>query len=82
MTARLLELRGIQKRFGGVHALKGVDFDLEAGEVHVLLGENGAGKSTLMGVLSGAVVPDEGIIRLDGNHVRFATPRDAHTAGS
>jgi ribose transport system ATP-binding protein len=81
MTARLLELRGIQKRFGGVHALKGVDFDLEAGEVHVLLGENGAGKSTLMGVLSGAVVPDEGIIWLDGNHVRFATPRDAHTAG-
>jgi ribose transport system ATP-binding protein len=81
MTARLLELRGIQKRFGGVHALKGVDFDLEAGEVHVLLGENGAGKSTLMGVLSGAVVPDEGILRLDGKQVRFATPRDAHTAG-
>ena len=81
MTARLLELRGIQKRFGGVHALKGVDFDLEAGEVHVLLGENGAGKSTLMGVLSGAVVPDEGVIRLDGNPVRFANPRDAHGAG-
>jgi ribose transport system ATP-binding protein len=81
MTARLLELRGIQKRFGGVHALRGVDFDLEAGEVHVLLGENGAGKSTLMGVLSGAVVPDEGVIRLDGNPVRFATPRDAHNAG-
>jgi ribose transport system ATP-binding protein len=81
MTARLLELRGIQKRFGGVHALKGVDFDLDAGEVHVLLGENGAGKSTLMGVLSGAVVPDDGIIRLDGNTTRFASPRDAHAAG-
>ena len=81
MTAPLLELRGIQKRFGGVHALRGVDFDLEAGEVHVLLGENGAGKSTLMGVLSGAVVPDEGVIRLDGSPVRFATPRDAHSAG-
>ena len=81
MTAPLLELRGIQKRFGGVHALRGVDFDLEAGEVHVLLGENGAGKSTLMGVLSGAVVPDEGVIRLDGSPVRFATPRDAHNAG-
>ncbi len=62
----MLDLRGIQKRFGGVHALKGVDFDLSAGEVHVLLGENGAGKSTLMGVLSGAVVPDHGTITLAG----------------
>jgi ribose transport system ATP-binding protein len=58
-----------------------VDFDLAAGEVHVLLGENGAGKSTLMGVLSGAVVPDEGVITLDGNKISFASPREAHAAG-
>ncbi|WP_118178808.1 sugar ABC transporter ATP-binding protein [Paraburkholderia phosphatilytica] len=81
MSARLLEVRGVHKRFGGVHALKGVDFDLAAGEVHVLLGENGAGKSTLMGVLSGAVSPDEGTIRLDGADVSFQSPRDAHAAG-
>ena len=81
MTGRLLDLRGIQKRYGGVHALKGVDFDLAAGEVHVLLGENGAGKSTLMGVLSGAVVPDEGSIQLDGKDISFASPRDAHAVG-
>ena len=81
MTSRLLDLRGIQKRYGGVHALKGVDFDLAAGEVHVLLGENGAGKSTLMGVLSGAVLPDEGTISLDGQPVSFASPREAHAAG-
>ncbi len=81
MSDRLLELRNIQKRFGGVHALRGVDFDLSAGEVHVLLGENGAGKSTLMGVLSGAVVPDGGTIELDGQGVQFASPREAHAAG-
>ncbi len=77
----LLRLCGVRKRFGGIDALKGVDFDLAAGEVHVLLGENGAGKSTLMGVLSGAVVPDAGEIRLGGASVAFASPRDAHAAG-
>ncbi len=81
MTAPLLGVSGVQKRYGGVHALKGVDFDLAVGEVHVLLGENGAGKSTLMGVLSGAVVPDEGAITLNGQPVRFTSPRDAHASG-
>ena len=81
MIAPLLQVTGVQKRYGGVHALKGVDFDLAAGEVHVLLGENGAGKSTLMGVLSGAVMPDDGSVMLDGQPVRFASPRDAHAAG-
>lgn len=81
MSSALLGLHGIQKRFGGVHALKGVDFTLAAGEVHVLLGENGAGKSTLMGVLSGAIVPDAGEIRIAGEPVRFVSPRDAHAAG-
>ena len=79
--SRLLELRGIQKRYGGVHALKGVDFDLAPGEVHVLLGENGAGKSTLMGVLSGAVAPDAGTLTLDGKAMTFASPREAHAVG-
>jgi ribose transport system ATP-binding protein len=79
--APLLQMRGIRKRYGGVHALKGVDFDLAASEVHVLLGENGAGKSTLMGVLSGAVTPNEGEIHLGGDPVRFSSPRDAHGAG-
>ena len=81
MTVPLMDVKGVQKRYGGVHALKGVDFDIAAGEVHVLLGENGAGKSTLMGVLSGAVDPDEGTIALDGRQVRFVSPRDAHAAG-
>ena len=77
----LLALAAIEKRFGGVRALRGVDFDLHAGEIHVLLGENGAGKSTLMSVISGAVAPDSGSIALAGEAVRFATPRDAHAAG-
>ena len=81
MSTPLLRVEGVQKRYGGVHALKGVDFDVVAGETHVLLGENGAGKSTLMGVLSGAVTPDAGTVTLDGQQVRFASPRDAHAAG-
>ena len=79
--ADLLQLAGIEKRYGGVQALRGVDFDLRAGEVHALLGENGAGKSTLMGVISGAVAPDRGSLVLAGETRRFATPRDAHEAG-
>jgi ribose transport system ATP-binding protein len=76
-----LRLQGIHKRYAGVHALRGVDFSLARGEVHVLLGENGAGKSTLMGVLAGTVIPDAGEIALDGRPVAFASPRDAHAAG-
>ena len=59
----LLELTGISKAFAGVHALKGVSFDLRAGEVHALVGENGAGKSTLIKVITGAHLPDEGTDR-------------------
>jgi ribose transport system ATP-binding protein len=68
-----LEMRGVEKRFGGTVALAGVDLSVASGEVHALLGENGAGKSTLMKVLSGAVRPDAGTMDLDGT--RFA-PRD------
>jgi ABC-type sugar transport system ATPase subunit len=76
-----LELRGVRKRFGGVEALRGVDLDLEAGEVHALVGENGAGKSTLMKVLSGAHAPDAGEVRVDGAPVRLGSVANARRAG-
>jgi general nucleoside transport system ATP-binding protein len=77
----VLELAGIDKRFGSVHALRGVDFVLAPGEVHALLGENGAGKSTLMHVAYGLVRPDSGEIRVGGVTRRIATPRVARAAG-
>jgi ribose transport system ATP-binding protein len=77
----LLVMRGLAKRFGGVQALRGVDFDLKRGEVHALLGENGAGKSTLMNILSGVIEPDTGEMLLEGSPVRFADPRAAQAAG-
>jgi ribose transport system ATP-binding protein len=77
----LLAMRGVLKRFGGVQALRGVDFDLQRGEVHALLGENGAGKSTLMNVLSGVIEPDEGTILIEGAAVRFSDPRAAQAVG-
>ena len=77
----VLELAGIEKRFGSVQALRGVDFVLAPGEVHALLGENGAGKSTLMHVAYGLVRPDAGEIRVDGVRRRIATPRVARALG-
>ena len=76
-----LEVRGISKRFPGVHALDRVDLDVRHGEVHVLLGENGAGKSTLMKILSGVYPRDEGRIFIDGQEVEPDGPRDAQTLG-
>ncbi|MBL9211520.1 MAG: sugar ABC transporter ATP-binding protein [Opitutaceae bacterium] len=77
----VLALRGIRKAYPGVVALDGVDLDLCAGEVHVLLGENGAGKSTLMKIISGAVARDAGEIRIDGAPVELADPRQAQALG-
>ncbi|HEY0864506.1 MAG TPA: sugar ABC transporter ATP-binding protein [Lacunisphaera sp.] len=77
----LLELRGIGKTFPGVMALAGVDFTVRAGEIHALLGENGAGKSTLIKVLTGVHPADAGEIRLAGQVIRPAAPKDAERLG-
>jgi simple sugar transport system ATP-binding protein len=74
-------LRGITKRFPGVVANDGVDFEAAPGEVHALLGENGAGKSTLSHILTGLYRPDEGEIELYGERVEFSSPREAIDAG-
>lgn len=77
----LLEMRGITKRFPGVVALDGVDLTLQAGEVHVLVGENGAGKSTLIKMLAGALHPDEGEILIDGQPVNISSAQAAQARG-
>lgn len=77
----LLRMEKIDKRFPGVHALDSVDFDLHAGEVHVLLGENGAGKSTLIKILSGSVPRDSGCIFVAGREVHELTPEVAQSLG-
>src|ERR1051326_9040653 len=81
MAAPLLQLTNVTKSFGAVRALRGVSFDLRAGEVHVLLGENGAGKSTLIKVITGAHQPDGGTIEITGQPVRHLTPAAAHKLG-
>jgi ribose transport system ATP-binding protein len=74
-------MRGIAKSFNGVRVLDDVDFELEKGEIHALLGGNGAGKSTLMKILEGVYSLDEGRIELDGQEVRFASAQDARDRG-
>ena len=77
----VVTMSGIVKRFPGVLANDHVDFDLQRGEIHALLGENGAGKSTLMNVLAGLYKPDAGVIQINGETVNFSSPRDAINAG-
>ncbi|RWC35122.1 MAG: sugar ABC transporter ATP-binding protein [Mesorhizobium sp.] len=77
----ILTARGLVKRYGRVTALNSCDFDLYAGEILAVIGDNGAGKSTLIKAISGAVVPDEGIIELDGKQVLFKSPIEAREAG-
>lgn len=79
--SELLLMKGIDKRFPGVHALKGVNFSLKSGEVHTLVGENGAGKSTLINILFGALHADSGSIFLNGKKVHISHPIDAHKYG-
>ncbi len=77
----LVRLKSISKSFGGVHALRSVDFDIRPGEVHALLGENGAGKSTLMRVLGGEMAPSAGEIEISGQPVTMSDPRAARAKG-
>jgi fructose transport system ATP-binding protein len=77
----VLSARGLVKTFGRVVGLDGVDLDLYRGEVLAVIGDNGAGKSTLIKALTGALVPDAGEIRLDGEVVHFRRPQDAREAG-
>jgi ribose transport system ATP-binding protein len=76
-----LDVSGIVKRYGATVALDGVDFGVRAGEVHALVGENGAGKSTLMNVVSGAVRPDAGAMRIDGRSYAPPSALDARRRG-
>src|SRR5215217_7506068 len=77
----LLSARGIDKSFGAVQALKGVDFEVRPGEVVALIGDNGAGKSTLINVITGVFPPDSGEIVFEGERVEFASPHDARERG-
>jgi fructose transport system ATP-binding protein len=80
-VAPILEARGLVKQYGHVVALRGADLELYPNEILAIIGDNGAGKSTLIKALSGALQPDEGEIRLDGERVQFRSPRDARAAG-
>ena len=80
-SALVMEARGLVKRYGHVTALDGADFELLPGEILAVIGDNGAGKSTLIKALSGALIPDEGEMFLDGKPVRFHTPIDARRQG-
>ena len=77
----ILMARGLSKRYGTVVALNNADFDLYPGEILAVIGDNGAGKTSLIKALTGAVTPDHGEIRLDGELVHFRSPQDARAAG-
>jgi fructose transport system ATP-binding protein len=77
----IIKARGLVKRYGRVTALNHCDFDLMPGEIMAVIGDNGAGKSSLIKAISGAVIPDEGTIELDGQPVLFKSPIEAREAG-
>ena len=76
-----MQAKGLVKRYGQVTALDGADFELRAGEILAVIGDNGAGKSSLIKCLSGATIPDEGEIWLDGKPIHFKSPIDARRVG-
>ena len=76
-----LEARGLTKRYGHVTAMEGADFEILPGEILAVIGDNGAGKSTLIKALSGAVIPDEGEMFLNGQPIHFSGPLDARRHG-
>ena len=76
-----LEVRGIHKRFAGVHALRGIDLTIESGQIYHLIGENGCGKSTLIKIIAGAQPPDEGKIIVAGRTYARLSPIEALAAG-
>jgi ribose transport system ATP-binding protein len=80
-VAPRFEMRGIRRAFGATIAVDGIDLSVSPGEVCAIVGQNGAGKSTLMGILAGALRPDEGTMFLDGRPYRPANPHDARVAG-
>jgi fructose transport system ATP-binding protein len=77
----VMQAKGLVKRYGQVTALDGADFELRAGEILAVIGDNGAGKSSLIKCLSGATIPDEGEIQLDGKVIHFKGPIDARRVG-
>jgi fructose transport system ATP-binding protein len=77
----VMQAKGLTKRYGQVTALDGADFELRAGEILAVIGDNGAGKSSLIKCLSGATIPDEGVIVLDGKPIHFRNPMDARRVG-
>ena len=81
MAEPILTARGLVKRYGRVTALDHADFDLMPGEILAVIGDNGAGKSSLIKAISGAVTPDEGEIRLEGQPIHFTSPMQARAAG-
>jgi ABC-type sugar transport system ATPase subunit len=80
-VAAAVAVSGLSKSYGGIRALIDMDMEVRPGTIHAVVGENGAGKSTLMKILAGAVQPDRGEIRMDGNPVRFTSPSQARRAG-
>jgi len=81
VTNPILSLERVSKIYGGVAALASADFDLMPGEIHALVGENGAGKSTLCKLIAGVIEPTSGVIRIDGQQVTLAAPKDASRLG-
>ncbi|MEC9344121.1 MAG: sugar ABC transporter ATP-binding protein [Pseudomonadota bacterium] len=77
----IVSLEDATKTYGGIAALERVSFELHPGEIHALVGENGAGKSTLCKLIAGVIMPSEGVLRIDGQVVNLATPKDASRFG-